>query len=79
MSIATGMFPDAFKIAKVTPCFKKGDKIDKSNYRHISVLPLLSNIIESMLLKTLNPTWKQMIYSMSDSLGSEETTLAKLP
>ena len=27
-SISTGIFPDNFKKAKVTPCFKKGDKSD---------------------------------------------------
>ena len=46
LSISTGVFPDSFKKAKVTPSFKKGDKSDKSNYRPISVLSLLSKIIE---------------------------------
>ena len=44
LSITTGLFPNIFKKAKVTPCFKKGDKSEMSNYRPISVLPLLSKI-----------------------------------
>ena len=46
LSITTGIFPDTFKKAKVTPCFKKGDKSDKTNYRPISILPILSKILE---------------------------------
>ena len=46
LSITTGIFPDSFKKAKITPCFKKGDKSDMSNYRPISVLPLLSKLLE---------------------------------
>ena len=44
--ITTGLFPDSFKKAKITPCFKKGDKSDMSMYRPISVLPLLSKLLE---------------------------------
>ena len=46
LSISSKIFPDNFKKAKITPCFKKGDKSDKSNYRPISVLSLLSKVIE---------------------------------
>ena len=43
-------FPDAFKTAKVKPLFKKGSKTDPSNYRPISVLPLLSKAFEKLVL-----------------------------
>ena len=45
LSITRGIFPDSFKKDKITPC-EKGDKSDMSNYRPISVLPLLSKLIE---------------------------------
>ena len=53
LSIATGICPDNFKKAKITPCFKKGDKSDMSNYRPISVLPLLSKLIEKHVAENL--------------------------
>ena len=42
-------YPNLFKIAKVTPSFKKGDKTDAENYRPISVLPLLNKVFEKII------------------------------
>ena len=41
-SIETSRFPDSWKVARVTPIFKDGDKAEKSNYRPISVLPVIT-------------------------------------
>ena len=38
-------FPESWKIARVSPIFK-GDKNDPSNYRPISVLPIISKLFE---------------------------------
>ena len=46
LSMALGSFPDACKIIKVKLLFKKGSKTDPSNYRPISLLPLLSKVFE---------------------------------
>ena len=45
----TGIFPSVLKTAKVVPAFKKDSKLGYSNYRPIS---LLSNI-EEILLKLM--------------------------
>ena len=45
-----GYFPDIWKIAHVTPIYKRsGSKTDKSNFRPISLLPTLSKICESVM------------------------------
>ena len=50
LSAVLGSFPDACKIAKVKPLFKKGSKTDPSNYRPISLLLLLSKVFERVAL-----------------------------
>ena len=47
--IRTSKFPDSQKIARVRPLFKKGDKLDRINYRPISILTAISKITEKVL------------------------------
>ena len=49
LSISRGVFPDAWKIAKLKPIYKKGKKTDPSNYRPISLLPIISKVIERIV------------------------------
>ena len=46
LSIKPNSFLRSCKIAKVKPLLKKGSKTDPQNYRSISLLPILSKIIE---------------------------------
>ena len=48
-SITTGIFPEALKIAQITPIFKTGDEYILTNYRPISVLPVFSKILERIM------------------------------
>ena len=52
-SIETSRFPDSWKVARVTPIFKDGDRADKSNYRPISVLPVISRLFEKLVTNQL--------------------------
>ena len=47
------IFPNEWKIAKVTPLFKKGSKRELGNYRPILVLPLVSKIFEKIIYRQL--------------------------
>ena len=49
LSIKLNSFPRSCKIAKVKPLFKKGPKTDPQNYCPISLLPILSKIIERII------------------------------
>jgi hypothetical protein len=46
LSIKTNTFPELWKHAKVTPIQKQGNSCEVNNYRPISVLPILSKILE---------------------------------
>ena len=52
-SLASGIFPQPWKEAKISPIFKNGSKDDVNNYRPISILPTLSKIIEKWIQKHL--------------------------
>ena len=53
-SLHSGSIPDKHKIAKVTPIHKKGDSKLITNYRPISVLPVISKIFETVICDQLN-------------------------
>ena len=49
LSISSSSFPQKCKIAKLKPLHKKGSKTDPKNYRPISLLPLVSKVIEKVI------------------------------
>ena len=51
--IHTGTFPASLKLGKILPIFKGGDKSDPSNYRPISILSVISKLIEKHVTKHL--------------------------
>ena len=53
LSFTTGIFPDSLKITKVTPVYKKGFKLECANYRPMSLLSNLDEIIENFMHKKL--------------------------
>lgn len=46
LSIRSGQFPDALKIATVVPIYKSGIKYEYANFRPISLLSVVSKILE---------------------------------
>lgn len=53
LSLDTGIFPEAFKQAIVTPIYKTGLKMLPTNYRPISLLTTFSKILEKIVNKRL--------------------------
>ena len=47
--VTTGIFPESFKISKITPLHKKGDHSLLTNYRPISLLPTISKVFERII------------------------------
>ena len=46
--IYNGIFPNNLKHADITPTFKKIERLHKTNYRPISILPTLSKVYEKL-------------------------------
>ena len=53
-SLQLGIFPDIFKISRVTPVDKGGNDLNPSNYRPISTLSALTQIFEKLI-------WEQLV------------------
>ena len=48
-SLTSGNFPSDWKMARLTPIYKKGSKVQPGNYRPVSVLPITSKFIERIV------------------------------
>ena len=64
-SIATGIFPEPRKIAKVIPLYRKGDRTLLDNYRPISILPSISKIFERVTFNQIHMyfSWYNLYYN----------------
>ena len=63
-SINDGHFPSELKLAEIIPLHKKDDKTDKSNFRPVSILPLLSKVYEGCIYS--------QVYQYFDKIFSKE-------
>jgi hypothetical protein len=53
LSLQTTIFPDDWKLAKITPVLKDGNKHDCGNYRPISVISVVAKILEKLVYQQL--------------------------
>ena len=51
--LISSSYPDVWKLANVTPIFKKGDKQSIVNYRPISLLPICGKFFEKIIFHNL--------------------------
>ena len=53
-SIETGYFPDSLKEVNITSIYKIDDPLDKSSYRPVSILPLVSKAFQRLIYNQLS-------------------------
>ena len=68
-SVETSQFLDKWKVARVTPIHKDGDRTEKSNYRPISVLPVISRLFEKLVFNQLYQYMKENGLCSGDQSG----------
>ena len=49
LSLTTGTVPEDFKLARVVPLFKKSSRAEAGNYRPVSILSVLSKVLERVV------------------------------
>ena len=77
--IQSGYFPDELKIAKVLPLYKNGDMNCLNNYRPISILPLLSKILEKLIYSRLLDFFTDNNLLFHNSLALGKTIPRRMP
>jgi hypothetical protein len=68
-SVSEGVFPDLMKCSKVIPLFKSGESSDLTNYRPISILPVLSKVYEKLMLNSLLSHFNRQRLLTSNQFG----------
>ena len=61
-SLKQGKVPQDWKLANVVPVYKEGDKEYTENYRPISVLPIISKVLEWCIFMNNRHHFSQIIY-----------------
>ena len=79
LSMEKSKFPQPLKKADITPIFKKDSRLDKSNYRPVSILPNLSKIFERCIYNQISlyflMTYYQSINAASGKVLTRSTVL----
>ena len=69
LSIRSGKFPSSWKAAKVTPIFKSGSRSLPEKYSPISVIPIVSKLLEKAAQQALKDYFEQEIFLFKSQHG----------
>ena len=76
--LTTGIFPDAFKVAKIILIFKKGDSSLLVNYRPISLLPTISKVFERVIHDQMYEYFNNFNLLAEQQYGFRKKTLNRI-
>jgi len=74
-SINSGLIPQEWKIHKIVPVLKSGDKTSTKNYRVISLLCIISKVLERLIY---NKVVNKIVPLITPGFQSNTSTLQQL-
>ena len=76
MSITSGIVPDEMKQARVCPIYKKNNRLDVGNYRPVSILIIVSKILERAVYNQLEYYLNKnnLLYELQSGFRSKYST-----
>ena len=76
LSLELSTVPSEFKVARVVPLYKKGCRNYEGNYRPVSILPVVSKIMEKVVYKQVNEYLMEhkLIYDLQSGFRSHYST-----
>ena len=78
ITLQTGFIPEDWKTARVVPIFKKGQKESVENYRPISLLPIISKILERCIHNYVYPIISGDITDSQHGFINKKSTTTQL-
>ena len=77
-SLEDGTVPSDWKRANVSSVFKKGDRTDPSNYRPVSLLPMISKILERCIYDRIIPLIAPKLTAMQFGFLKGKSTVGQM-
>ena len=75
LSIIQRVVPDDLKTARVVPLFKKNDKTEVGNYRPVSILSIVSKVLERVVYDQMEEYLCNRIFCTNTSLVLDDSFL----
>ena len=70
-SFSEGVFPNHTKLAAVTPIYKGKYKLEVSNYRLVSVRPILNKVLEKLMFNSIVDFLEKVKLYMNINMASK--------
>ena len=77
-SLSEGVFPDAWKLAAITPIHKSGCTLKTENYRPISILSCLPKVFEVLIHERMYAAAQPIISEFQHGFVKKRSTLSNL-
>ena len=77
-SLIDGHFPSAWKVSNITPVHKAGAKSDISNYRPISMLNIMSKLLEAIVTRKISSLVRNALSDEQHGFLSGRSTVTNL-
>lgn len=77
-SLSEGRFPKMWKDSIIVPIYKAGDRCNVTNYRPISILPVLAKVFESLVCPYLSWYIKQTVADQQHGFLKKRSTATNL-
>ena len=76
LSLKSATVPDDFKLARVLPIYKNGNRNYEGNYRPVSILPVASKVLEKIVYNQMHKYLEQnnLIYAFQSGFRSAHST-----
>ncbi|GJQ76743.1 hypothetical protein Trydic_g15586 [Trypoxylus dichotomus] len=78
LAISTSTFPKVWKISRITPVFKKGNRSNIADYRPISILPNFAKVFEHLLYKEISACITPFISEHQHGFVAGRSTITNL-